>query len=77
MIPAATNPHVKSVVATGRRINGVDRLISEIDPRVGQTGGGAPPDQDVARFLGKSQWNQKSDINRRHRALRRPFDIDA
>jgi hypothetical protein len=33
MIPAATNPNVNSVVATGRRINGLERLISELDPR--------------------------------------------
>jgi hypothetical protein len=33
MAPAATNPNVSSVVATGRRINGLERLISELDPR--------------------------------------------
>ena len=33
MIPAATNPNVNSVVATGRRINGLEKLISELDPR--------------------------------------------
>jgi hypothetical protein len=33
MIPAATNPNVNSVVATGRRINVLERLISELDPR--------------------------------------------
>src|ERR1700726_3293266 len=33
MMPAATTPNVSSVVATGRRINGLERLISELDPR--------------------------------------------
>jgi hypothetical protein len=37
MLPAATNPNVSSVVATGRRINGLDRLISELDPRAPYT----------------------------------------
>jgi hypothetical protein len=32
MTPAATNPNVSSVVATGRRMNGLDRLMSELDP---------------------------------------------
>src|SRR6202041_862192 len=32
MMPAATSPNVSSVVATGRRINGLERLISELDP---------------------------------------------
>ena len=33
MVPAATNPNVSSVVATGRRMNGLDRLMREFDPR--------------------------------------------
>jgi hypothetical protein len=33
MKPAATSPNVSSVVATGRRMNGLDRLMGELDPR--------------------------------------------
>jgi hypothetical protein len=29
MVPAAINPNVSSVVATGRRMNGLDKLMSE------------------------------------------------
>ena len=33
MTPAATNPNVSSVVATGRRMNGLERHMRERDPR--------------------------------------------
>jgi len=33
MTPAATNPNVKSVVATGRRMNGLESDMRERDPR--------------------------------------------
>jgi hypothetical protein len=37
MMPAATNPNVSSVVATGRRMNGLDRFMRELDPHSSYT----------------------------------------